>query len=889
MKRNLLLRTLVMLVALAVVPSAMAANTFYFAPQDSTGTQGGSTDVDLMLVADTTFAGYSLDINFANAIVDIPDTGVTLDWGMGSATNHGTYISISGAGSTTIAGTYKLATLTLVGQSEGVSNLQFSNTKLSTPAPASPITHTATDGTYTIPAALESDLVVTKIEPSKTIFADATNVFTVTVKNQGTADVTSSFDVAWEVKDATSTLTSGTETITGLNIGEEKSFGFNWKPTVVQDTTVSATADSTSTVAESDETNNDLSVTYVANDESGRGILPLSKWGYGGDEPLTNYKSGEVVGDLIYTFGDSVYLGGYNNPWSTYTVNFNLGSDVNQISGNPEGVGSGTVKEARLYMYYNYYRYPDGTRPADPEAVLEMTFDGTSISTDAKYEDAKGWSTPYGPYKYGTFAYDVTSYVTGDGAYQAVLTDSGEGDAHGVSIYSMALLVIYEDGSKGLKEYHIAEGHDLLRQYYHSGTSGCNYHVLPEDATSTVDMPAVAVEYTNTNLFTVTAAVADGDDMSRLIFNTGDWSSPWPYISGIKMGTETRDVTSLKGDPNTVAFQDRGDGYSATNAILISSKGKMIDLGPDQDTEEGRHIMVPITANDLDQFYGTVEMNLSYTASAFDFVAIHSSSDSIVTACQDYSSEGILDISAWNQNGVKGDVVLATVELEVVDGAGSDEILSLTVDLFEDVYGGAIDYYAVPTTISIKNLAGDLALSSTAMPNSNLGDTIDAILNSNGRTRHTGDEEIVISATVTDSGLGIQSVTVDLSSIGGSANALMSEIATGEFELTTTATTGINDAHTFVITAKDNGGNTATDTTNSLTVYRRGDVVRNNMVDMGDALCIAKWTVGLEPSLDMDHFKFVGDVQPASDGDHTTNMADALFIARHTVGLEPAP
>ena len=72
-------------------------------------------------------------------------------------------------------------------------------------------------------------------------------------------------------------------------------------------------------------------------------------------------------------------------------------------------------------------------------------------------------------------------------------------------------------------------------------------------------------------------------------------------------------------------------------------------------------------------------------------------------------------------------------------------------------------------------------------------------------------------------------------------------------------------------------------------MYRRGDVMRNDMVDMGDALCIARWTVGLEPSLDMDHFKFVGDVQPASDGDHTTNMGDALFIARHTVGLEPAP
>ena len=104
----------------------------------------------------------------------------------------------------------------------------------------------------------------------------------------------------------------------------------------------------------------------------------------------------------------------------------------------------------------------------------------------------------------------------------------------------------------------------------------------------------------------------------------------------------------------------------------------------------------------------------------------------------------------------------------------------------------------------------------------------------------------------------------------------------------TTATTGINDAHTFVVTATDNGGNTATDTTGELTVYRRGDVMRNDMVDMGDALYIARYTVGLE-SPDMDHFNFVGDVQPVSDSDHTTNMGDALYIARHTVGLEPAP
>ncbi|TFH47052.1 MAG: DUF3344 domain-containing protein [ANME-2 cluster archaeon] len=887
MKQSIGIGILVVLITLLTLPSAMADGTFYLVPQDSTGTVSGSTNVDLMIDVTESFAGYQIDINFDNLIVDIPASGVTyVQWSGSSGPTtelSDTSTRLIGSGATEVAGTYILATLTLVGQGVGVSDIQFTGNLLSDPV-GDPITNTATDGTYTIPAALEPDLVVTNIDPYEAIFVDATNVFTVHVENQGTADVTGSFDVDWEITDDVSTLlASGTETITGLNAGEEKTFDFEWKPTVQQDTHVTATADSGSAVPESNETNNILSVEYV----SGTGILPLSDWGYGGDEPLTNYKSGEVVGDLIYTFGDSAYLGGYNNPWSTYTVNFNLGSDVNQISGGVEGVG-GTVQEARLYMYYTWYRTPLGW-PADPEQKLTMTFDGNPISTDVKYEDTCGFGT-YADYKYGTFVYDVTSYVTGDDAYQAILTNDNTDDTHATGIYGMALLVIYEDGSKSLKEYHIAEGYDLLTQYYKSSSTGrYSYHVLPEDATSTFNMPEATGGLTN--LFTVTHAAASSPDNSRLYFNTGgQWSDPWTTVFG-STGTDIEDVTSLKGNPNTVAFQDRGDGYSATNAILISNKGNQIDLGPDQDTEEGRHIMVPITANDLDQFYGTVEMNLSYTASAFDFVAIHSSSDSIVTACQDYSSEGILDISAWNLGGVRGDVVLATVELKVVDGAGSDEILSLTVDLFEDLYDSAIDYCAVPTTISIKNLAGDLAVSSTAMSNSTLGDTIDAILNSNGRLRHIGDDEMVISATVTDSGLGIQSVTVDLSSIGGSANTLMSGPYpnSGTYSVKTTATVGIGGTYGFDITATDNGGNTATDTTGELTVYRRGDVTENNMVDMGDAMFIAKCTVGLENPTSMNHFKFVGDIQPASDGDHTTNMGDALYIARHTVGLEPAP
>ena len=895
MKNNVLVGILVVFMAIVTIPSAVAANTFYLDPQDSIGTLGGSTYVDLKLDVDTlptgNFGSYQVTIEFDDSIVNIPDSEVTLVWGsIKSAGTTGNKISITGMDMTgSGVGTYTLATMRLDGQSIGVSTLNFVETIELNDLTPSPIAHIVTNGTYNIPASLEPDLVVKNIDPYQVIFVDATNVFTVHVENQGTADVTGSFDVDWEITDDVSTiLANGTETITSLNAGEEKTFDFEWKPIVLQNISVSASADSGNAVTESDETNNTLSIEYI----SGTGILPLSDWGYGGDEPLTNYKSGDVIGDLIYTFGDSAYLGGYNNPWSTYTVNFNLGSDVNQISGGVEGVDSGTVQEARLYMYYTWYRTPLGW-PADPEQKLTMTFDGNPISTVVKYEDTSGFGF-YGDYKYGTFVYDVTPNVTGDGAYQAILTNNattgGSPDTHGTGIYGMALLVIYEDGSKSLKEYHIAEGFDLLKQYYYKSSTGTyGYHVIPEDVTSTFDMPEATGGLTK--LFTVTHDAKSSPDMSRLYFNTGQWSDTWTTVFG-NTGTDIEDVTSLKDNPNTVEFQDRGDGYGATNAILISSKGKMIDLGHDQDTEVGRHIMVPITANDLEKFYGVAEMNLEYDPAKFDFVAVFSSPDSIITASQDdHPSNGNLDISAWNQGGVKGDVVLATVELEVIGGPGSNSELSLTVGVFEDIYGNAIDKYSVPTTISIKDPAGVLEVTSAvSTPKSSLGIANDGILHDNGRPRHTGDDETVISAHVTDAGLGIDAVTVDLSAIGGSANALMSGPYpnSGTYSVTTSATSGINGTHTFVVTAKDNGGNTATDTTNNLTVYRRGDVVRNNKVNMGDALRIARYTVGLE-SPDMDHFNFVGDVQPASDGDHTTNMGDALNIARYTVGLEPAP
>ena len=102
MKQSMIIGILVVLITLFTLPSAMADGTFYLVPQDSTGTVGGSTYVDLMVDVTESFAGYQIDINFDNTIVDIPASGVTyVQWSGSSGPTtelSDTYTRLIGAG-----------------------------------------------------------------------------------------------------------------------------------------------------------------------------------------------------------------------------------------------------------------------------------------------------------------------------------------------------------------------------------------------------------------------------------------------------------------------------------------------------------------------------------------------------------------------------------------------------------------------------------------------------------------------------------------------------------------------------------------------------------------------------------------------------------------------
>jgi FtsP/CotA-like multicopper oxidase with cupredoxin domain len=191
-------------------------------------------------------------------------------------------------------------------------------------------------------------------------------------------------------------------------------------------------------------------------------------------------------------------------------------------------------------------------------------------------------------------------------------------------------------------------------------------------------------------------------------------------------------------------------------------------------------------------------------------------------------------------------------------------------------YAGSVGYPissadSVPSNTAVTTTAAPVLVTS---PSANPA----TILNDNGRARTPGTNITTLTVTVAGS---VASVTVDLSPIGGSAATPMTNVpGTLNYTVTTDATAGINLTSNLAVTATGIGGGSSS-VSIPLTVLRRGDVVRDNLVNAADALYILRATVGLNPMPSA----LVGDVT----GDGTVNAADALYILRYTVGLEVAP
>ncbi|MBC2699501.1 MAG: DUF3344 domain-containing protein [ANME-2 cluster archaeon] len=266
--------------------------------------------------------------------------------------------------------------------------------------------------------------------------------------------------------------------------------------------------------------------------------------GYLGDKPLTIFTHETIPGNLTYSLGSSDYSGKLY-PGNPYQVEHNISI--------PTGA---TVKFARLYAYWTWSvidttdGYPD----------LKLTFDNDVLSPAATYDDRKG----FGNYDFpsGTWAYNVTNYVTGSGDHTTLIENTGPDNSY-FSMDGVGLLVVYTEPNGDEIEYWIAEGCDLISSQPVSG-------LTPEEATTQAVFSGT-INTTNIKEAILTTVIQSGNDIDNmLIFNLENWTGIYNGTPYANLDVDKRSVQNYLVDNNNTARIRAVDDYMVpSNAFLV--------------------------------------------------------------------------------------------------------------------------------------------------------------------------------------------------------------------------------------------------------------------------------------------------------------------------------
>jgi hypothetical protein len=298
----------------------------------------------------------------------------------------------------------------------------------------------------------------------------------------------------------------------------------------------------------------------------------------------------------------------------------------------------------------------------------------------------------------------------------------------------------------------------------------------------------------------------------------------------------------------------------------------------------GENITVPIMVSNVDNL-GGCRINLIYNASVVHVSGVLQGDMDYLTYNID-NGTGWMTTNALNDSGLNGDVIFANIELTAVGLKGEETLLDITVVQLIDTGFDHIDHTVIDGTFIIEeDTEPPVVTGACASP--------DTILNDNGRPRASGTNTTTLSITVTDDESGVANVTIDLSLIGGYANEpMVREGETNTWTVTVNAVTGINLPHHLSVNATDNKGNFNDSVCITLTVLRRGDVCRNNVIDNNDVIYIARYLSDLEPECSNPPGVLVADVVGLSGdarGDNIVDLMDALYLARYIAGMEEEP
>jgi hypothetical protein len=793
----------------------------------------------------------------------------------------------------------------------------------------------------------EVDLNVTNIyfNPGDTranetlrVYVNQSNDICAVVHNNGPDDVVGDFDVCFEVDGNKTDCVTVTG---GLPAGEDKVVCTTWTPTCANYSvmlgyplqslpfTINVTADCNCTpgccpncpnsgscgkINETDEANNTLSmyVPALQNPISASTGLPYG-FNVTGGVVNNGYKSKHFDCSTSDPFDYKVVyrnlIGGglvYNVTGTELTLNQGATDTRVHTITIPNGT---TVKKAMLFVYWrdawgNYKTYPSGclaNLSANMSSVCATSPDKMPI--EATYHDSKGFGLYEAPI--GVYIYNVTDWVcTNSGNpvdYTVNVTNIEPTGGNKTKPMGQKLVVVYEGDGDDLTHIWIYEGADHLMAA--DATHGSYaYHVSPAEATATISFDGTDTIPSNISSATLTAVTVYGlNPGSDLLFNGNllkkdAWDAPSEAYPGSKVCVEEVPLQIgtdfIVGINNSMGFKDNeSDGFYAHNTFLVVKERSDVlveiepcaaKIGSNQTTDRKT---VNITLNGITN-YGSGTIHLEYEPLVVEVVGVTSSADSVVDSWNTIVP-GDIAISAHNATGISGDIVFAKVEFKPKGLPSQCSDLNLTVTTLYDTSYAQLPYITSNCEICIYETVNPFVTDPNADPVK--------ILNDPGRARVPDTNLTTLRVHVTDDS-DVVSVTVNLTPILGSpgndavAMAIESggpKNATWHLEYVNAPhDPGVNQSvHCLYVNATDAHGNSATGACIPLTVLRRGNIVGDTTkTDMGDALYIARYTVGLEPAPD----EFVAGIVPPTTWDGV-NMGDALYIARWTVGLEVEP
>lgn len=541
----------------------------------------------------------------------------------------------------------------------------------------------------------ELSKVVTVLQTKPDLIVDAINAYhyntysppwfnlsnevDVVIKNAGNKD-TGTFNVSLF---ADSELI-GKQEVSSLDAGSSATVQFKWIPIgedcfknctftdTSKDFELEAVADCEKDVEELNETNNNLTTVQRA-----------CYNGYMADEPLENVAHGKLHGGLIFTTGDGTY-GGLYKPGDYRNTTYEITIPENA-----------TVVLARLNVYYTWH-YEKDSCPAMEVSITNET--GTDVvPLDKRYNDIKCYC-PGAPwvFPWGNYVFNVTGYIQRSGTYTVTVKRAVFPHNPSFCIAAPGIEVLYEDETKPLIEYWIAEGADILI----GGRRGDGGHLSLEECINNATFEVEGGEGINlSKVKNATLGVVspwagsawqpgqtnylffNGIELGRGVYH-GYSDTYSETMSGITMhvgstnaqvGMNLSDVTSyLNASNNWVGQGDDGDNMMPCNAFLVveyeeeTPPTPFLIYGWVNDSTDAPVLNLNVTITNLN----TTEFYIAETNASSNYYQV-------LTSSKNVSAGDILHFRASNSNSTE---LNHTVTQKDINDGGFKQDLTITYE-----------------------------------------------------------------------------------------------------------------------------------------------------------------------------------------------------------------